>query len=272
MTPQEVRRALREAGVSPHRRLGQNFLIDNNILDIIVSQVASGSVLEIGAGLGNLTLKLAERCKRVVALEVDEGFVRILRRTIEDFPNVEVIRGDILDFDLREKVSEGMDVVGNLPYYITTPILFRLLESPAPIGRIVVMLQREVAERLIAPPGGRDYSVLSVLAQYRADITIVHSVSRNAFYPRPKVDSAIVRIDRLKEPRVGVRSEELFLRVVRAAFQQRRKKLSNALRALPITRERIIESARLADINLDRRGETLSLTEFARLSDALSRL
>ncbi|MFO7172851.1 MAG: 16S rRNA (adenine(1518)-N(6)/adenine(1519)-N(6))-dimethyltransferase RsmA [Bacillota bacterium] len=269
---------LERHGLRPQHRLGQNFLVDRGTLAKILAAVAPAEaplILEIGPGPGILTAALAEAAPRVLAVEIDRGMVALLRETLGHLPNVEVIHGDALKVDLRSLLAERLQpgqkarVAANLPYYITSPLLFRLLEEDLPLDRIVVMVQREVALRMVAAPGSREYGALSVAVQYHTVPRVVARVSRGAFWPPPEVDSAVVALEVREQPAVSV-PRRLFFAVVRAAFQQRRKTLANALAGgLGLERAWVEERVAAAGIDPSRRGETLSLEEFAAVARAL---
>jgi 16S rRNA (adenine1518-N6/adenine1519-N6)-dimethyltransferase len=268
-------------GIRPQHRLGQNFLVDERILDRIVEASRAGPddlVLEIGPGLGSLTQRLAAKARRVVAVELDRNLVQILEEMLVPYhPNVEIIQGDAGRIDLQgllaERLAPGQKarVAANLPYYITTPLVMRLLEEELPLESIVVMVQKEVAERMAAPPGGKVYGALSVAVQYYTEPQIVTNVSRGAFLPPPDVDSAVVAMNIRSTPPVDV-SKGLFFRVVKAAFGQRRKSLGNALSAGLSIEKAEIQTV-LAQVGIDpgRRGETLSLQEFASIARNISK-
>lgn len=277
--PRTLKAVMAAHGVRPRHKLGQNFLIDTRILDHIVDAAQLGQdklVLEIGPGLGTLTQRLARAAGQVVAIELDRALVEILSKTLQvEHPNVEVIQGDAGSIDLRvmmqERLSAGQKatVAANLPYYITTPLVMRLLEEDLPIDRIVVMVQKEVADRMVSPPGSKDYGALSVAVQYYTEPRIVTRVSRGAFLPSPEVDSAVVAMQIRDSPPVQA-PKRSFFKVVKAAFGQRRKTLGNAL-AAGLGLERAPVQAALEGIGIDpgRRGETLSLEEFAAIARTL---
>lgn len=266
------------------KSLGQNFLTDDNILRNIVGAASLNkevSVIEVGPGIGALTRHLAESAKKVLALEIDHRLIPILKRTLHDYSNVEVVHEDVLKADLQSLIknhfepNEDIMVVANLPYYITTPILMRFLTENVPVKGMVVMIQKEVAERLQAKPGEKSYGSLSIAVQYRADASIVMTVPKTVFVPPPNVDSAVLRLDVLKEPKVQMKDEDFFYKVVRAAFAQRRKTLlNNLMNNLLQKSQKDMLLQFLDDIGIDpmRRGETLTIQEFARLSDALIEL
>lgn len=262
------------------KRLGQNFLIDPHVLGKIADAAniaPEDCVLEIGPGIGAMTQYLAERAGKVVAVEIDSELIPILEETLKPYPNVILIHGDILKQDisaLAEAYNGGkpLRVVANLPYYITTPIIMNLLRKDVPVKSITVMVQKEVAERMQARPGTKEYGALSLAVQYYANAEIKANVPSNCFIPRPNVGSAVIGLERYEKPPVFTRDPDFLFRLIRAAFHQRRKTLSNALsHGTPdgITREMV--TRRLRDLQLSEtiRGEALSLEEFAMLSDLL---
>lgn len=242
----------------------------DNILDAADLSRAD-RVLEVGAGLGTLTVALAERAGSVTAVEVDGTLIPILREVVGGRPTVRIVHGDILQLDLHTLIPNGgpWKVVSNLPYNIASPLIVRLLELPLGVTRLVLTVQREVADRLAAGPGTKDYGALSVAVQYRAEVAVVGGIPSTGFYPPPEVDSAIVRIDVRSQPTVAVADERAFFAVVRAAFGQRRKMLRNALVARGMVAAEAEAACRDAGIDPRRRGETLSLQEFAVLSAAM---
>ena len=272
---------LHKYGFHFQKKYGQNFLVDGNILDEIVRAAGIGpedSVIEIGPGIGTLTQYLAYAAKKVYAVEIDRHLLPILEDTLSDWDNVTVIHSDILKMDLErfiEKENEGepIKVAANLPYYITTPILMELLEKDLPFTSITVMVQKEVADRMKAGPGSRDYGALSLAVQYYTEPEIRMIVPPGSFIPRPKVDSAVIRLTMKSEnERVRVKDERMLFRVIRASFAQRRKTLVNGLRGskeLALTREIAEKAVAGAGLPADIRGEKLSLEEFARLSDEI---
>lgn len=280
-TPNRTKDIIRKHNFTFKKSLGQNFLIDKNILDKIVAAAnlteAKGA-LEIGPGIGALTERLAQEAGRVAAVEIDNRLIPILRDVLSIYDNVDVVHGDVLKTDLHRLWEEqfagceGVSVVANLPYYVTTPIIMKLLEEGLPLESIVVMVQKEVAERMAAKPGTKDYGTLSIAVQYYCEPELVCVVPSGAFIPAPNVDSAVIRLKRRTEPAVAVSDESRFFRVVHTAFAQRRKTLSNNLAALS-GKERKAELAALltgCGIQPERRGETLSLQEFAVLTEALA--
>ncbi|MDO8586639.1 MAG: 16S rRNA (adenine(1518)-N(6)/adenine(1519)-N(6))-dimethyltransferase RsmA [Armatimonadota bacterium] len=280
-SPAVVKSLLQARGLRPKKRLGQSFLVDRNVLNKILDAAdltPPDPVLEIGAGLGVVTRELAARSPHVVAVETDANLISILRETLFGLDNVDIVKEDFLRLDLDRFLEERFGdrkctVVTNLPYYITTPIITTLLEEKQRISRIVLMAQREVAQRLAAPAGSSDYSSITVFVRYACEVEIVAQVSRNVFYPPPDVDSALVRLDVRERPAVEPKDEEMFFRIVRASFGKRRKTLLNALTGSPelgLTKTQIEDALRTAAIDPARRGETLDLPEFARIADAIT--
>jgi 16S rRNA (adenine1518-N6/adenine1519-N6)-dimethyltransferase len=272
----ETRRLLLTHGLRPKKRLGQSFLVDPTVLRKILNGAelrGTDRILEIGAGVGTLTRALAERCGRIIAVEIDPGLFQILERLFQDHRHVTLIRGDARRLDLSSLLGEGpWKVIANLPYAIVTPLIVRLLEASHRFSLLLLMVQQEVAERLMASPGTKAYGSLSVLAQYYTDVRTVLRVPRTAFYPRPQVDSAVVKFTVLPHPRVAPADPSLFFRLVRAAFGHRRKTLINALRQTrwdSLDRQEIGAALERASIDPSRRGETLSVREFQRLADEM---
>ncbi len=263
---------LKAFGLHMSKKLGQNFLIDAGIVRGIVAaaEVKEGDrVLEIGPGIGTLTQGLAETGATVKAVELDKKLPAVLKETLKAYPNVEIIPGDILKVNIPEIMGPGpFKVAANLPYYITTPILMALLERHLPITTMVTMVQKEVAERMIARAGSRTYGALSVAVQYYTEPEIVLDVPPRSFIPAPEVDSVVIACRVRETPAVQVQDEKLFFRVVKAAFGQRRKTLANALRGGGFPKEQVRDAMEQAGIDPMRRGETLALAEFGRLADA----
>ncbi|WP_020620817.1 16S rRNA (adenine(1518)-N(6)/adenine(1519)-N(6))-dimethyltransferase RsmA [Paenibacillus daejeonensis] len=279
-TPRRTQEIIKRYGFSFKKSLGQNFLIDPNILRNIVDSAGldeTKGALEIGPGIGALTQQLAESAGKVTAIEIDKRLIPILRDILADTPNVEVIQGDVLEVDLPALLARqfegcsGVSVVANLPYYVTTPILMKLLEERLPLENIVVMIQKEVAERMAASPGGKVYGSLSVAVQYYSEPELVCTVPHTVFIPQPNVDSAVIKLKLRSEPPVAVSDESFFFRVVQASFAQRRKTLANNLTAFVGKEHREALVALLEGVGVEpgRRGETLSLTEFAAVSEAI---
>lgn len=282
-SPKKTKELLQKHGFTLKKSLGQNFLIDPNILHKIVSAAEldeSKGALEIGPGIGALTQQLAKRAGRVVAVEIDRRLLPLLKETLEAHPNASVVHGDVLKADLKQLFGQyftecgKVSVVANLPYYITTPIIMMLLEDKLPLEHIVVMIQKEVAERMSAKPGGKEYGSLSIAVQYYCEPEIVTIVPHTVFIPQPNVDSAVIKLKVRERPAVEVQDESFFFEVVQASFVQRRKTIYNNLAARFFTKEtkgRLEAILQEAGIEPSRRGETLSIEEYARLSECLSR-
>ena len=262
------------------KKFGQNFLIDTHVLEKIIAAAGvtkDDCVLEIGPGIGTMTQYLAESARHVIAVEIDQNLIPILKDTLSAYENVTVINKDILKVDIQALAQEynggrPIKVVANLPYYITTPIIMGLFESNVPIDNITVMVQKEVADRMQVGPGTKDYGALSLAVQYYAEPEIVANVPPNCFIPRPNVGSAVIRLTRHKEMPVEVKDPVMMFKIIRASFNQRRKTLQNGLgnaSELPYTKEQI--AAAIAEMGLTPtiRGEALSLAQFAQLSDIL---
>lgn len=278
--PQNTIAVLQKYHFSAQKKFGQNFLIDTHVLGKIVEAAEISSedfVLEIGPGIGTMTQYLCEHAREVVAVEIDRNLIPILGDTLSAYENVTVIHEDVLKLDLIKIVEERnagkpIKVVANLPYYITTPIIMELFESQVPIQSITIMVQREVADRMQAGPGSKDYGALSLAVQYYAKPEIIANVPPNCFLPRPSVGSAVIRLVRYEEPPVVVEDVKLMFRIIRASFNQRRKTLANALNNAPeiaLSKEAIQECIEALDVPLTVRGEALTLEEFARFSDII---
>lgn len=281
-TPIRTKAILEKYGFSFKKSLGQNFLIDTNILRGIVHHAEltdrSGAI-EIGPGIGALTEQLARSSKKVVAFEIDQRLLPILSETLSPYENVQVIHQDVLKADVRKVIEEELVecqdimVVANLPYYVTTPIIMDILEKHLPIRGMVVMLQKEVADRMSASPGTKEYGSLSIAVQYYTKVETVMIVPRTVFMPQPNVDSAVIRLIKRDNPRVHVKDEAFFFQVTKASFAQRRKTILNNLTSqLPNGKEKkeqIIQALEQANVDPTRRGEALSIEEFGCLSDCL---
>lgn len=285
--PQNTIAILKKYDFTFQKKFGQNFLIDTHVLEKIVDAADIGKddlVLEIGPGIGTVTQYLCEAARQVIAVEIDRKLIKILRDTLSAYDNVEVINEDILKVDIAALVHEKncgnpIKVVSNLPYYITTPIIMTLLEKRVPVTDMTLMMQEEVARRMQAVPGNKDYGALSLAVQYYSVPYIAAFVPQNCFMPRPNVGSAVVNLKCHKEPPVKVKDEELMFKLIKASFAQRRKTLQNGLTnsaELDFTKEKITEAIlKMQEIlgmkqNPLIRGETLTLKEFACLSDILS--
>ncbi len=267
---------LLEYGLTPRKRWGQHFLVDGNILNKIVQAAdisREDTVLEVGPGLGEMTLALARQSKKVIAVEIDMKLVEVVRRKTASCPNVEIVAGDILKVDFTEWVGQDrrpIKVVANLPYQISTPLLFRFIEEREKFSTLTLMMQREVAERMVAPPGGKDYGPLSIFVQIFLDLSVRFSVKPSCFFPPPKVDSAVIQLNWKKAPVVGPEEEEWFRKVVRGCLGYRRKTLINALKHSGLVLPEDAEG-RMEKVGIDsrRRPETLAIDEFVRLSQVL---
>ena len=281
--PQATIAVLNKYGFTFQKKFGQNFLIDTHVLDKIIraAEITEDDfVLEIGPGIGTMTQYLAEAAREVTAVEIDDALIPILKDTLKEWDNVTVLHGDILKTDIRKIADEKnqgrpIKVVANLPYYITTPIIMGLFESHVPVDSITVMVQKEVADRMQTGPGSKDYGALSLAVQYYAEPKIVANVPPNCFMPRPKVGSAVIRLTRHQNPPVTTLDDKLMFRLIRASFNQRRKTLSNSLKnsqELPYSKEEVETAITECGLPLNIRGEALTLEQFARLSDAFSKL
>ena len=274
-SPKTIREISRRFGFAFKKGLGQNFLISGDVIENIAESAAGGGILEIGPGFGVLTHELSRVADKVVSLEIDERLIDILAFTLSDCNNVKIINADVLKIDLRKLIADEfsgrINVAANLPYYITTPIITRLLEERLPIDNIIVMVQKEVAERMKAEPSSKDYGAVTLLCRYYAEPEIIDIVPAQMFVPPPKVDSAVLRLRMLEKPRVGVIDEKVFFSTVRAAFSQRRKTLLNCISSY-FSVPKGIASEWLTKSGIDplRRGETLSIEEFAMLADNIA--
>lgn len=262
------------------KKYGQNFLVDMGVLDRIIRAAeitAEDFVLEIGPGIGTMTQYLAEHAREVAAVEIDKNLIPILEETLAPYRNVTVINQDILKMNVKELAEEKnagrpIKIVANLPYYITTPILMSLFEEHVPFESVTVMVQKEVAERMQAAPGTKEYGALSLAVQYHAKPEIVANVPPNCFIPRPSVGSAVIRLTRYEVPPVSVKDEEKLFAVIRASFNQRRKTLANSLGNAPklaVSKERVTQVLEEMGFSPTIRGEALSLEQFADLSSRL---
>lgn len=281
--PQETIQVLQKHDFHFRKKFGQNFLIDPHVLDKIVEAAGVGKedfVLEIGPGIGTLTQYLCERAGRVLAVEIDPKLIPILTETLSEYDNVEILQGDILKQDIQaiaDQYNEGnpIKVVANLPYYITTAIVMELFESHVPLANMTVMVQKEVAERMQAKPGTKEYGALSLAVQYYATPYLAANVPPNCFMPRPNVGSAVIRLDCLSRTPVEVKDERLMFRLIRASFNQRRKTLQNGLVNSPeldFSKEEIGQAIQAVGLAPAVRGEKLGLDEFAVLADELYKI
>lgn len=278
--PQVTIETIKKYNFDFQKRYGQNFLIDEHVLHKIIAAAdvtKDDLVLEIGPGFGTMTQYLAEAAREVIAVEIDKALIPILQETLAKYPNVIIINEDILKVDIHALVAERnngrpVKVVANLPYYITTPIIMGLFESHVPLDSLTVMVQKEVAARMQATPGSKDYGALSLAVQYYAKPYIVANVPPNCFIPRPNVGSAVIRLTRFQAPPVTVKDEQFMFSLIRASFSQRRKTLQNSLvnGGIPVTKEQIADALEKLELSPAIRGEALSLAQFSRLSDLLS--
>jgi dimethyladenosine transferase len=278
-SPSATKEIINKYSFAFQKKFGQNFLIDSNILESIVSAAditKDDFVLEIGPGIGTMTQYLCEAARQVVAVEIDKMLIPILKDTLSEYDNVEVINQDVLKLDIKALAQEKnngkpIKVVANLPYYITTPIIMGLFESKVPIESITIMVQKEVADRMQTGPGSKDYGALSLAVQYYADAKVQLNVSASCFMPRPNVDSAVIKLTAHEKPVVDV-DETLMFKVIRASFNQRRKTLVNGLKnssELDYTKEEIVQAIKAIGKEENIRGEKLTLEEFAALSNSL---
>lgn len=281
-----TREMLLKFGIRPAKSLGQNFLTDDSVVSKIVDSAEIGKedlVVEIGPGLGTMTAELASRAGWVVAVEIDKHLIPVLEKSLAEYGNISLINKDVLKVDFKKEVlelaeeklngfrPEKIKIVANLPYYITTPVIMKLLEEEIPADLMVFMVQKEVADRMAAAPGGKDYGALSVAVQYYSAPEKVFLVPPHCFIPQPGVDSSVIRLRMHKTPPVFLKDRNLYFKVVKAAFGQRRKTLPNALANsgfFGITKEQIIELIKKQGIEENRRGETLSIMQFAELSNS----
>lgn len=275
-SPEVVHYICKRFDIKMSKKLGQNFLIKRGIVDEIVhaAELTPGEpVLEVGPGIGTLTQGLAQSGADVTAIELDRRLLEVLDTTLASYDNVRIIHGDVLKLDVPSIMNnKPFKVVANLPYYITTPIIMSLLESKLPIERLVVMVQKEVALRMVAKPGTKDYGALSVAVQYYTEPDIVLDVPPKSFLPAPAVTSSVIRCVLRDKPPVDVIDEKLFFRVVKAGFAQRRKTFANTMKTTGLSKDRIEELLAKANIDGQRRGETFTLQEFADVANAWASL
>ncbi|AGX41150.1 16S rRNA (adenine(1518)-N(6)/adenine(1519)-N(6))-dimethyltransferase RsmA [Clostridium saccharobutylicum] len=256
------------------KSLGQNFLVDDSVLSDIVDGADVNNedfIIEIGPGVGTLTAQLLMKAKKVTAIELDNDLIPILEQELGENQNFSLIHKDALKVDFNELIGDEKSVklVANLPYYVTTPIIVKLLKDGYNFKSLTIMIQKEVAERINAEPDCKEYGALSVLVQYYCNTSIVRRVAPTCFMPRPKVESIVIRLDRLEEPRVKAKDTKLMFELVRAGFNMRRKTLWNAAKTLKLEKEKLEEAFERSGIDPKRRAETLTLEEFATLSDCI---
>jgi 16S rRNA (adenine1518-N6/adenine1519-N6)-dimethyltransferase len=269
-----VKDIVRKYGFKFSKGLGQNFLIDDSVLKDIVDSAnidKDDLVIEIGPGVGTLTKELLKKAKKVCAIELDSDLIPILNEELKEYNNFELIHKDALKTDFKELIGEELNtkLVANLPYYVTTPIISKLIKENYNFESLTIMIQKEVGERIAANPSTKEYGALSILVQYYCDVEIVRKVSADSFVPKPKVDSIVIKLSKLSEPKVKVKSKELFFKIVRNSFNMRRKTLWNGLKSLNLPKEQLEKAFEYAGIDPKRRGETLSLSEFGKLADSI---
>ena len=278
--PSTIREIKERYGFRLTKSLGQNFLTDKNIIDDIIEGADIGEndlVIEIGPGIGVITWEAAQVARKVIAVEIDRNLIPILKDTLAGQDNISIVNADILKTDVNALIDEaraadpelaGVKIIGNLPYYITTPIIMKLLEDGVKADGITIMMQKEVADRIKAAPGTKAYGALSIAVQYYCEVSSVVNVPKEVFVPQPKVDSAVLNLRILADRPADVRDREIFFAVVKAGFGQRRKTLNNSLMGVVgITKEIVADSLAAAGIDPTRRAETLDLQEFAELSN-----
>lgn len=281
--PQKTIEVIQKYEFAFQKKFGQNFLIDTHVLDKIISAAEitkDDLVVEIGPGIGTMTQYLACAAREVVAIEIDKMLIPILQDTLSGYDNVTIINEDVLKVDIRKLAEERnggrpVKVVANLPYYITTPIIMGLFENHVPLHSITIMVQKEVADRMRMGPGTKDYGALSLAVQYYAEPYLVANVPQNCFMPRPKIGSAVIKLTVHEKPPVTVKDERLMFRLIRASFNQRRKTLANGLNNSPelhYSKEQIAQAIEILGMGPSVRGETLTLEQFAVLSDAFSEM
>lgn len=284
----DIKGVMRQFNIRPSKKLGQNFLIDTSVVKNIVDAAGVGKedlVIEVGPGTGSMTGELASRAGRVVAVELDRSLINVLNHELRDFSNVEILNKDILKINLKEDIidrffasdsefkPERVKVVANLPYYITTPVIMKFLEENPGIHTMVFMVQREVAERMAATPGGKEYGALSVAVQYYSRPEFILEVPPESFVPRPEVYSTVIRLNIYDKPPVKVKDKNMFFKVVKASFGQRRKNLVNALSNsgyFDCSKDEIKQILNSMGIDENQRGETLTLEQFADLANIFS--
>src|SRR4030042_876168 len=276
MSMASIKQELKEYGLVPRKGWGQHFLVDRNILNKVIrtAQIEKGDVvLEVGPGLGEMTLAIARQAKQIISIEIDPKLVELLKKKLVDFPNINVVERDVLTLDFKKnftQLSQRIKVVANLPYQISTPLLFHFIEAKEVFSTLTLMLQREVAERMVASSGSKAYGPLSIFVQLFSELSICFFVKPSAFFPPPKVESAVIHMTWREKPLVKLEDEKWFRKVVRGCFGYRRKTLINALKHSGLSLPRDVE-ARMEKIEIDphRRPETLTIQEFASLAEVL---
>lgn len=261
------------------KNLGQNFLVSEDVLSNIMDGAglnAGTCAMEIGPGIGTLTAEMAKRCKRVVSIELDDNLIPVLAETLSNYDNIKVVHGDALKLNFNELIKneelKNIKLVANLPYYVTTPIITKIFEEKTIIESIIVMIQKEVGDRIVAKPGTKEYGSLSLLCQYYSEPSKICSVPPSSFIPAPKVDSIVIRMDIRRTPAVEVVDEKLFFNIIRLSFNMRRKTLWNSMKPLGLGEENLRKAFESANIDPIRRGETLSIQEFGEFSNIVKAL
>lgn len=261
-----------------NKNFGQNFLINEEVLKKTIGGMNLGQdncVIEIGPGIGTLTQEMAKNCKRVVAIEIDETLIPVLEETLRDYDNVKIIHNDALKVDfnnlINEEGLENVKIAANLPYYVTTPVIIKIFNEKPPVESMTLMLQKEAGDRIMAEPNTDEYGVISTLVQYYAEVERVCTVPPSSFIPQPRVESVVLNISIRREPKVKVMDEGLLFRIIKASFNMRRKTLWNVLKQTGLSEDKLKEAFEASSIDPKRRGETLSLEEFGRLSDEVKK-
>ena len=276
-SPAQIKKIMSEHDLIFHKGLGQNFLFDEHYLNAIVNSgniTNDDIIIEIGPGLGVLTTRIAEKAKKVYAIEIDQNIAKVLNKLTTEYENIEIINQDIMKFDLNTITQkyESVKIIANLPYYITTPIVMKVLEETKNLKSIVIMIQKEVAQRFVAQPNTKDYGAITLAIDYHADASIKFAVPAGAFVPAPKVESAVVVLNVLKEKRVNVTNEKLLFKIIKAAFGQRRKTLVNALsNNLSLSKDAIKNILTDFDLSETIRGEALSIYDFEKICNTLDK-
>lgn len=274
LTNYKTQDIVKKYGFNFTKSLGQNFLIDKQVVMDIVNGAEVGPedfVIEIGPGVGTLTVEMLKKAKKVTSIEIDKDLIPILTEELKDYDNFELIHKDALKVNFDEVIGDekSVKVAANLPYYVTTPLIAQLLKSGAKFQSITIMIQKEVADRMDAKPNTRDYGSLSLMVQYYAETRVIRTVAPSSFMPRPKVESIIIRLDRLDTPRVKVQNEEFLFALIRDVFNMRRKTLWNGVKNLGVGKEDLEKAFEEANVDPKRRGETLTIEEFATLADKI---
>lgn len=270
----ETLEILKLHGLKANKKLGQNFLINENIIEEIIDKAnitKDDMVIEIGPGLGSLTKRLLENAGKVIAIELDDNLIDLLNNRFSMYDNFEIIHNDVLKVDLKEIISkyDSVKVVANLPYYITTPIIMKLLEDRLSIKSITVMVQKEVGERICSTNKDKEYGAITVSVRYYTEPNIIIDVPKDNFMPAPEVDSCVIKLDMLKTPRVEVKDEKLFFRLIKSAFSQRRKTINNSLTGIGKSKEEINEILQKLNIDSKNRAENLSIEQYAEIANML---